>query len=317
VKHLHVVTSCTDRKLAPVHASVRLRELREQGLKNRVRYWTGRLEGAPAPRVTVRSLYGGEHWTEFLKLVDSPPSGYSITAWVISAGLGLVPIDASVPAYDATFSRQSPDAVRPTGVTWSESDWWSALSDWTGLSDGPRRLSDLAGAPVLLAASDNYLRAVQDDLEGLIDAPSPSPVTVFSSRAPAYLAHRPEFVTYDSRLQELFGGSKVALNVRTMSFALAQAQGCSTLDLRAVVEQAMSNLGEPAYPLREAAQDDELRVFIRSAIAASPKVRPTPLLRRWREQNRACEQGRFRELFWDEYKTVLSNAGQQMGMELA
>jgi hypothetical protein len=313
VKRLHIVTSCTDRKLQAVPDDLRLREIEESRLGHRMRYWTRRLMQTQESPVPVRQLYGGEHWTEFLKLIDSPPSGCTIQGWVISAGYGLLPVDGAVSPYAATFTRQSPDSVRPPSAVWSESDWWTTLADWPGPCGAPRRLSQLTDAPVLIAASDTYLRSVQPDLVRLLESTQPGRNTVFSSRAPAFLSARKEFVGYDSRLQGLFGGSKIGLNIRALAHALSQAPSGRTEDMRHVIAEAMASLPEPEYPIREAAPDDEVRAFIRSAIAESQSVRPTPLLRRWRAKSRACEQGRFRTLFWEEYQAL----NGQIGLELA
>ena len=317
MKRLHIVTSCTDRKLSAVPEELRLREIEESRLGNRVRCWTRRLSRTQESTVPVRQLYGGEHWTEFLRLIDDPPGGYTIQGWVISAGYGLLPVDGTVSPYSATFTRQSPDSVRPPSVAWSESEWWTALADWPGLSEGPRLLSQLTDAPVLIAASGTYLRSIQPDLIRLLESSRPGRATVFSSRTSAFLSTRTEFVGYDSRLQTLFGGSKVGLNIRALAHALSRASSSRTEKLRQVITEAMASLPEPEYPIRDAAPDHEVRAFIRSAIAESLSVRPTPLLRRWRAGSRACEQGRFRALFWEEYEALSHETNGQMGLELA
>jgi hypothetical protein len=52
----------------------------------------------------------------------------------------------------------------------------------------------------------------------------------------------------------------------------------------------------PEYA-RTPLSDDEVRLYIRAALAENPGVRPTPLLARLRRSGRACEHGRFRKLF--------------------
>jgi len=43
--------------------------------------------------------------------------------------------------------------------------------------------------------------------------------------------------------------------------------------------------------------DEQVKVFIRDALRQDARQRPTPLLARLREHNRACEQSRFVSLF--------------------
>jgi hypothetical protein len=43
--------------------------------------------------------------------------------------------------------------------------------------------------------------------------------------------------------------------------------------------------------------DEQVRVYIREALRQDSRQRPTALLARFREHNRACEQSRFVSLF--------------------
>jgi len=53
--------------------------------------------------------------------------------------------------------------------------------------------------------------------------------------------------------------------------------------------------------------DDEVRRYIRDELKRHPSMKHTSLLRQFRDSGRACEQGRFRRLF---YEVVgASNAG--------
>lgn len=304
VIRVHVVTSCTDRKKAPVPGALRVGSVQEADLDSRVAAWVGRLESAES-RVSARDLYGGEHWFELLKVLEAGfRPGTEVQGWVISAGYGLIPVDAQVSPYSASFNRQTDDRVRPTNAAWMESDWWEALAHWTGPCTGsPRSLHSLAevagGELILVAASPGYLRAVSKDLVGLLD--TKTAVLVFSTSPPVQLRTRSnQFVSYDSRVREAIGGSQIGLNIRTLAHALREATDVSIVSLQAVIADLMKDVPKAHVPTRTVATDAEVRHFIRSALCTNPRARPSPLLSDWRSMNRACEQGRFKALFGEE-----------------
>jgi hypothetical protein len=302
VIRVHVVTSCTDRKKVDPGPSLRLRSVGPRELDPRLREWTNRL-AASARVVPARDLYAGEHWFEFLKLLDGGfRPDVDVSGWVLSAGYGLISVNDQVSSYSASFRRQAPDSVSPAEVTWTEKDWWTGLSRQGGPTVGrPRTLSELAtSAPedlILIAASPTYLNAVDEDLRTAMG--SHRNMLVFCSSHP--LARQvdtlSQYAAFDSRLRAVVGGSQIGLNIRTLAFALANAAELSPSSLRSTVAELMSELPAPRAHDRTAATDDEIRDFVRTALTDDRSLRPTSLLRRWRSMDRACEQGRFRDLF--------------------
>ena len=309
VKQIHVVTSCTDRKLIRVPEESRLGGIRESCLELRLEKWIERLVSIGGQPVPAGELYGGEHWVEFLRLLATGfKPGLKVRGWVISAAYGLVPVDALVHPYGATFGRGNPDSVRPPAAEWTEADWWSGLAHWEGPSpEEPRTLAGLGAAvlaePILVGASATYLRAVEADLVTLMDSRPAGEVVVFGSTLPASIKIRTDAsITYDSRLQTALGGSRIGLNIRTMSHALSEAGTVSQQALAEVVQSLMVTLPEVEHPNRATSSDRDVRAFIRGVLRENRDARPSPLLREWRSMNRACEQGRFRSLFREVYR---------------
>jgi hypothetical protein len=299
---VHVVTSCTDRKKRPVPEPLRLCQVYETSLQRRLRVWVQRLQAEHGSRTPARNLYGGEHWTEFLRILERGfRPGTAVQGWVISAGYGLIPVDAPVNSYSASFGRHVGDRVTPPGVAWTESEWWSGLAEWNGPSAGaPRTLAELGGRAngdlILLAASGSYLRAIEPDLRALFE--SKSEVLLFSaSSGPRLSKFRTQVVPFDSRVREAVGGSQIAVNIRLLGHALREAHRVETNQLRRVVTELMDRLPPTEVPNRKPANDGELLEFIRDRLKRDSRYRPTTLLRQWRSQGRACEQGRFKELF--------------------
>jgi hypothetical protein len=144
--------------------------------------------------------------------------------------------------------------------------------------------------------SGAYLRAIEHDLRGLLQ--SKSDVLLFSSSAAGRLPDVDgQSVPFDSRVRDVVGGSQVALNIRTLGYALREARRIGSPELRRVVVKMMDQLPEAEVHKRKPSTDREVQKFIRRVLQREPLARPTTLLRRWRSQGRACEQGRFRDLF--------------------
>jgi len=258
---------------------------------------------AAARAVPARDLYAGEHWFEFLKLLEGGfRPDLNVSGWVVSAGYGLVSVDDQVSSYSASFSRQAADSVSPADVAWTQKDWWAGLSGQSRSTVGqPRNLHELAtSAPedlILIAASPTYLNAVDEDLQAAMG--SHRNMLVFCSSHPRarQIDTGSRYAAFDSRLRAVVGGSQIGLNIRTLAFALANATELSPSSLRSTVAALMSELPAPQVHDRTVATDDEIRDFVRAALMSDRALRPTSLLRRWRSMDRACEQGRFRDLF--------------------
>jgi hypothetical protein len=295
-----------------------MRSLGQVDLRPRLGEWVGRLNASAQDAIPARDLYRGEHWAEFRKVLrEGLRSGVTVQGWVISAGYGLISIEASLAPYSASFSREASDRVAPPEISWTESDWWRELACWEGPVEGaPRTLTQLGartdGELILVAVSSSYLRAIEADLHALLIL-KPE-VLVFSSSSP----ESPEgvgggAVAFDSRLREVVGGSQVALNIRTLGYALREAGKVEVGSIRDVVREAMGRIPPVEPHHRRPATDTELLRFIRSELVRDPRAKPTPLLRRWRSMDRACEQSRFKSLFREAHQTFQAELPREAG----
>lgn len=307
--HLHAITSCTDRKRVEVRDEARMRTVGATDLRSRVDEWLETLEGSRLPRHSVRSLYGGEHWSAFLSLLRL--GNHSITGWVVSAGCGLLATDEQAPGYSATFSRGREDSVCPDGVDWSNRDWWVELGrQRSSMTEDRRSILELlrtdTEAQVVCAASYAYLDSIAPDLRDAADfIGRPDRILVLSTRVPLSITSHPFIATptYDSRLQPLLGGSRIGLNVRVADRIIDTWMGDDIgLHASRTLERMMKNAPAPRRFGRTPATDEEIRSFIRLSLTKSDNTAASPLLRKWRDQGRACEQSRFRRL----YKEVMS-----------
>src|SRR4051812_26465965 len=107
---VHVVVTCSNRKRLTPPPTCLLRAHRRPDGTASIESWLAALRDADCDAVPATQLYGGEHWQAVLQL-DSRPR---VVTWVCSAGYGLVPVEAPLCAYGATFSAGHVDSVAGT-----------------------------------------------------------------------------------------------------------------------------------------------------------------------------------------------------------
>jgi hypothetical protein len=292
---VHVIVTCTNRKTLPVPPGLRLDNVPGRGTAPRARKWAARLEQAStAPLIAAQDLYAGEHWM-IARGLPSRAGGMRAQLWVCSAGYGLIPADAQIRPYAATFSGGS-DRV-PGGVD-GACQWWHALATWAGPAPGqPRSIRSLAttdpSASFLIALSASYLDACRDDIAsaaGQVTNPDSFMVISAGARFPggAGLA----LVPADARLQAFLGGTRQALNARIAAYLLSAG-----ISGRAEATHRMTRLLADQAPVtryeRKKISDQEVIEMIACRLARAPDISASRLLREFRDAGYACEQQRF------------------------
>lgn len=306
--YVHVVASCTDRKRLPIPARRRLSAVPGRTLTGRFDEWRRRLTTVSSSTLNASEMYSGDHWAIVRALSQTAgPHGWRVRLWVASAGYGLIPADAVIGSYSATFAPGHPDSVViPGSATGREHprEWWSLLGAWPGPTPStPRRVVDLAATSpraIVVIASDTYIDAMEDDLTaaraGLYDADR---LVVVSARPRRVTELAANWVETDARLRQVLGGAVGSLSARVarhLLSTLAPAQFGATA-ARAVTNRLLETA--PALPVydRLPSTDDRVAAFIRRAIRRDPSASHTPLLRAYRASGHQCEQGRFRTIF--------------------
>jgi hypothetical protein len=296
---VHVIVTCTNRKSQPVPDRCHLGSVAAGETEKRARDWIRRLSDTSySPPIAARNLYAGEHWVVACSLPDLTGSG-RIRLWACSAGYGLIPADAPVRPYAATFTGGHPDSVPGGGD--GATAWWRALSLWEGPSTSqPRSIRELTAkepaASYLLALSAPYLQACRDDIvaaSSLVRDPDRFVVVSAGVRDPGLLAE--VMVPADARLQALLGGTRQALNARIAEHLLSAG-----IIGRADVTRYLARLlaqqpGVPRYE-RKKLSDTEVLALISDGLTRSPGTSASRLLRQFRDAGYACEQGRFGRL---------------------
>ena len=156
-------------------------------------------------------------------------------------------------------------------------------------------------ARVLIVGSADYILAMEDDLlAARAVLSSQEQLLVISSGGK--LRNRPishHVVETDARLQSSLRGSRQSLAVRIAEKALERADRHELVPAR--VRRSFTKIADaspelPAYN-RVRMTDEEVRVYVERSLRHDPSVSHTSLLRQLRSDGRACEQGRFRDLF--------------------
>lgn len=300
---VNVVVTCTERKTQEPPSALMLRSVPAGSIASRALEWQRRLEVVDAPATRALELYTGNHWfiVRSIAAQFGVREDLDVRVWVASAGYGLVPLDAPLRPYAATF------AAGPDGVGGSDDSrrWWQALAESPVPGGGqPRTLEALAAAdphaPLLVAASAVYARAIQHDLTRAAERlSSPDLLVLISAGLRATRELAPYLVSTDARFRQVVGGQLHSLNARLVQHALERWRDWAPdgLALRRMFGNAAEGL--PPLPIydRDPQSDDAVRSFIRNAKQEQPTIGHTALLRRLRAGGRACEQKRFKALF--------------------
>ena len=306
---LLVVATCSYGKRVVPTPDLEIRSLPTGSIQARVQEWSTRLEGAATERVPARRLYKGDHWTIIRELDDvGSATGLAVEVWIASAGYGLIPMNAEIASYGATFAPGHEDFVlgrRPLGKDNLLTEWWSRIATWSGPApSAARTVTDLAqqhpDTPILVIASRPYARALETDLleaSDALDSPELLSIVAIGLDATSPLA---EFVLPgDARFSTWLGGTLTSLNARVARAILEHVNewGVRRGGIGTGLVERLNKLSPYTQPKRKIREDDEVREYIRAALEANPKAAHSRLLRSFRSEGYACEQGRFRRLY--------------------
>ncbi len=307
---LHIIASCTERKRVPVPRELQLRSVQAPTLEQRAQRWWTRLQEHAHPPCPAQELYAGDAWRVALELPQvASRFGYTAHLWIASAGYGLIPSQALVRPYSATFTRSQSDSVLPQKPTQpaapSLRQWWKSLASEAGPVPGaPRSLQQLAEhaphARILVIASPHYIAALEEDLTRaagslqrpgqllIISAPSP--------RAPGALSPHwiPSTAHHQAHLR--LGGVLASLHVRVARDVLARGLELDAASVRGYYESLIDRSTPLVRAKRATMTDDDVRDFIARAMHTGT-ISCTAALRALRTSGRACEQQRFKRLF--------------------
>lgn len=305
---LHIVANCADRKRLAVPGERRLGTHHAHGSVSRLSSFVKALSSARGDSVEAKDLYVGPYWAVVRELpLVAEASRIAASLWVASAGYGLVPSNAKLHGYSATFRVGEADSVactaEPYSVAEQVSAWWADLARWHGPARQTRRVTDLASAEpnahVMVVASPRYVQAMADDLRGAAGILGSRLIVVTSQEFGGGDSLSRNVVASEERLLAEVQGARPALHARVARHILAGARthGLDAEALRARYQKIAEAADFRPTPERQPMTDHEVKRFIKQELRTAPDLSCTRALRVLRDGGRACEQKRFKNLF--------------------
>lgn len=291
-----VVSICSSRKFQPPASALRAGALPQGEVTKVAAAWLERLHATP-PSVKARDLYGGRAF----RLARQAAVAAGADFLVISAGLGLVRGDRSVPSYALTTSGRGDEAIAPriTDIFLPRT-WFAALSASPYATTWSDVFARGAGL-VLCALTRPYAQLVADQLVAL-PYQDRARLRIFGESLTSVLpeALHAAVMPYDRRLDTVAPGTRADFPQRALAdFASDVAPGSAGADAAwhaAAVRRRLSAVEPPARPERPRMSDDEIKALIRARLPSERGI--GRLLRALRDKDGvACEQARFSRLY--------------------
>jgi hypothetical protein len=305
ISTLFFYTSCTLTKSVAPPTHLCAGNLSNGSMLARQAEWCSRVDAWEGERRTARELYSGGHWNVVRDLASARPG---LQCFVISAGYGLVSIDASLAPYAATFAFGHHDSVAHAlgrNAPQENVEWWNALCSWRPV--GVKGVRSIYGSLLrartsihVFALSAFYLNAIGEDLaRGRQQLADNSRLIIVSTGKARHSGLNANVIPAPAELQTLLGGGLVSLNVRTARAAINSIpiSDLTFEEVRKFVGDLASRAKPRILPKRSHASDDEVIYFIKNAIREERKPSYTNVLRSFRSSGWACEMKRFKSLF--------------------
>ena len=308
VKTVRVVIGCTNRKTRPALTDLEMHKYHNHPFKEKATLWNTRLAHSTTDTIPAAELYKGEHWSVVKQMLNiKETNGINYEIWIASAGYGLIRSTHLVEPYAATFSPGSKDFVlsdKATNAGHTTQDWWELLANRPRRKKEPASLEDLATSNpsdfLVVALSETYARAVHDDLIKAAKTSNNQLVLISAGSSISSLTHVQS--PSDARLQSLLGGSRISLNARIVLHLIQNSSKheWSKKGIDNFLQQALAKAPELVKYNRSKMTSEEVISFIKKHQDTHPSH--TALLRLLRDSGMACEQTRFRDLYYSVHK---------------
>lgn len=303
-----ILIPCTDRKRISPEDSLRASSLSRGSASEVAKEWGDRIQRSRV-RAVSREIYCGRSFKE----ANGAAEELQAELMIVSAGLGLVRQNDEIPGYSLTVSKGHCDSIegRITDPNFSPSLWWNALgSNTSAVTSLGDTLRDTSASLVLVSLSASYARMLSDELSGLEEGLLRR-LRLFGAglvgSLPSQIAET--IMPYDARLNgddspvrgtmSDFGSRAIRHYANCLQSALVD--GSSIANDRLALLQIMNNWSIPKAPKRAHLSDDQVVKFILKNWEASGG-RSGFTLRLLRDSGLACEQGRFKDLFYQARK---------------
>lgn len=140
----------------------------------------------------------------------------------------------------------------------------------------------------------------QDLADAAAELQDPTLLSIVSAGTDRLTGVSDNLLPFDARLRRVLGGGMMSLNVRVAREVLRQGWPLRAPELAARLAAIAEGLEPVTSPVRAPQDDDAVRTFLLEELERDPSQHCSPLLRKLRdERNWACEQKRFRTLFYE------------------
>ena len=255
------------------------------------------------PKFPAKSLYQGDNWLQAWRAFELLRSKTSaVEFFVVSAGLGLVPVEEAIPEYSATFAFGDSNSI---GSCLSDNQkWWERLSVLREQAGGIGSITTLVRlypeSVFLIGLSATYLKALLPDLIAAMALMADSRrMIIVSTGSNKIAALRSSLLPLDARFENKLGGSRTTLNNRLLGHI---AQKFHLRELRSdkvsmELSKELAELGPIRTFDRKRVADEDILQKIKKDISGNPGISASALLRKFRDSGMACESKRFIRLF--------------------
>lgn len=292
---------CTNRKRTAPSKTLRARTLPAQRSKNLAALWIHRLRAPHPKKRPVRDLYCGRSFSDALAASQT----LNASLYVISAGLGCVGSEESIPSYSLTVAGGEDNILTRATDGMTPADWWNLISDGSPFAKSlVAAVKSVGKGPILLALSGAYLKMVERDLLRLPRSKR-ARLRIFTATPPSGVNEqlRPFIMPYDRRLD---GPDSSSPGTVSDFPSRAMLDFCLNLAARNLYKKAdwhadavrrrLRDWREPKAVRRVRKSEEELLGLVRRYRASADGV-PSRLLRILRDDlGVACEQGRVKLL---------------------
>ncbi len=297
-----ILTNCTNRKRGVTVPGLNQDNLAPGSIEFVANQWLALLKGAPAIN-TAREIYCGRSFRE----AEASSRTLNCPLYVVSAGLGIIFSELSVPVYNLTVTSKKSDSIlnKVCGDV-SPRIWWSRVTKGNPFGSSLNTiLNNHFDDLILIALSRTYLELLRNELL-LCPLDQQLRLRFFGKNLDSVLpsALTGNWMPYDDRLDgagQGHSGTQSDFAQRALrhfvSKILHQCEDGDTNTHRSMVLESLSSLVRRETPKRTRLTDSEIGTTIRENWERG-KGQSSSLLRIIRhELNIACEQARFRDIY--------------------
>jgi hypothetical protein len=304
---IDLLVACTKRKRGDGSPELSFRTLCPTAAAGLAETWWSRAVGSTDCR-TMYELYSGVGWASSQGAYVAAQREDVCKLFVLSAGFGLLDEQDRVPIYTATFVSEKDQVARCITETGTPAErhrlWWRAINSVRGLGETPLSTRLELGNRCLIALGVHYLQACADDLVLLARKRRPGDLVIIcvgANLAELDPALRECLLPLDLRIENLLGGPRSTLNQRTLEWLLTSVvpqTGWERGALNLYISNVLASTPYRDAPLRRTVSDQEVAAWIGAKLAQEPALTISQMLVLFRQNDTACEQGRFSRVVW-------------------